>query len=314
MSNAWHLPIDHHHDYREGIHLSLSDLLRLEGEHKTPRIPRYTAAPVEGSARSKQKGRGMDYAESRVYQAGDEIRHIDWRVSARSGKLHTKLFHVERERPVLIVLDQSLPMFFGSRHALKSVVAARLAARAVWRHLHAGDRIGLIRCDDENVTVKRPSSRRADVMSLFNQIVLHHQKQVSVVRERRTPAPSLLKQCWRECRQVATPGTIIYAFCNLMSLDHALHPVMAHLSRHCELHCFALYDALETQLPADDRYAAQDQNGEVIIDRNEKKSREQYHSRFAQQRDDWRVLSQQYRFHFLPVATDDGISLGIAHE
>jgi uncharacterized protein (DUF58 family) len=312
MTRAWHLPRDHTENYLPGIDISLGDLLRLEGEQHKQRIPRYVHAPMDGGAHSKHKGRGMDYAESRIYHAGDEIRHIDWRVSARSGKLHTKIFHVERERPVLLLLDQSLSMFFSSRQALKSVIAARLAARALWRHLHAGDRVGLIRLDDQKVTVKRPSSHRADAMALLNQMVHGHQQQIERIRQQQHKNDAqMLHQAWHECRQLVTPGSVVYAFCNLMSLSAAMTPLLAHIARHCDLHVYALFDPLEMRLPEHGRYAVTDLTQTIELDTSIKSVRAQYQQQFEQHRDDWRVIAQQYRFQFFPIATSDGISLGL---
>jgi len=181
----------------------------------------------------------------------------------------------------------------------------------LWRHLHAGDRVGLLRCDDQRVTVKRPSSRRADAIALLNQMVLHHNEQVAATRQQAVAENQLLNQCWHECRDVVTPGTIVYAFCNAMSLSPSMQPFFAHIARHSELQCFGLYDPLEKQLPDDGRYAAHDSRGDIVLDTRIKRVREHYASRFAEQLDNWQTLSQQYRFQFIPVATSDGISLGL---
>jgi uncharacterized protein (DUF58 family) len=89
-------------------------------------------------------GRGMDYAESRVYQAGDDVRRLDWRLTARSGKLHTKLFQEDREGCLMILLDTHASMRFGTRRRFKSVQAARLAACAAWYAARAGERVGIM--------------------------------------------------------------------------------------------------------------------------------------------------------------------------
>ena len=78
------------------------------------------------------RGRGFDFEEIRRYLPGDDIRSIDWRVTARTGKPHLRVFTEERDRPVILVVDQRRSMFFGSRRALKSVVAAETAALAAW--------------------------------------------------------------------------------------------------------------------------------------------------------------------------------------
>ena len=100
------------------------------------------SAAQAGDYQAAVKGRGMEYDESRPYQAGDEIRHIDWRVTARTGKAHTKLFREERERPVWLWIDFRAPMFFATRGRFKSVLAAELAALFAWTAARQGDRVG----------------------------------------------------------------------------------------------------------------------------------------------------------------------------
>jgi uncharacterized protein (DUF58 family) len=125
--------------------VSLAELIALR-----ERVTRARMAPVASrAARSGQQssrlyGRGMDYAESRVYQAGDDVRRLDWRLTARSGKLHTKLFQEDREGCLLILLDTHASMRFGTRVRFKSVQAARAAACAAWYAVHAGERVGVM--------------------------------------------------------------------------------------------------------------------------------------------------------------------------
>src|SRR6185312_7752608 len=93
---------------------------------------------------SKLRGRGVDYVESRAYQPGDDIRQMDWRLTARSGRPHTKLFQEEREQSVLLIVDGNPSMHFGTRERFKSVQAARTAALAAWAAVQGGDRIGAV--------------------------------------------------------------------------------------------------------------------------------------------------------------------------
>ncbi len=107
-------------------------------------LPIQSRAGRSGQQSSRLYGRGMDYAESRVYQAGDDIRRLDWRLTARSGKLHTKLFQEDREGSLLILLDTHASMRFGTRVRFKSVQAARVAAAAAWYAVRAGERVGVM--------------------------------------------------------------------------------------------------------------------------------------------------------------------------
>ncbi len=87
----------------------------------------------------------MDYAESRAYAPGDDVRHMDWRLTARTGVAHTKLYQAERERLTLIVADTATALYFGTRVRMKSVQAARVGALVAWRALADGDRIAILR-------------------------------------------------------------------------------------------------------------------------------------------------------------------------
>lgn len=106
------------------------------------------------------RGRGMEYAESRDYVAGDDARHIDWRLTARTGRAHTKLFQAERERLTLIVADTAPSLYFGTRVRFKSVQAARAGAIAAWAAARDGDRIAALRGSVRDAPVAPASGAR----------------------------------------------------------------------------------------------------------------------------------------------------------
>lgn len=125
--------------------ISLSELIALRARVGKARLaPLVSRSGRSGQQSSRLYGRGMDYAESRVYQAGDDVRRLDWRLTARSGKLHTKLFQEDREGSLLILLDTHASMRFGTRERFKSVQAARVAACAAWYATRAGERVGVM--------------------------------------------------------------------------------------------------------------------------------------------------------------------------
>ena len=127
------------------IRVALSELVALRSRVAHLRLPPQDSRATRiGNESSRLYGRGMDYAESRAYQPGDDVRRLDWRLTARSGRLHTKLFQEEREGQLLILLDQHAGMHFGTRMRFKSVQAARAAALAAWYAVRAGERVGLM--------------------------------------------------------------------------------------------------------------------------------------------------------------------------
>ncbi|QDE41515.1 DUF58 domain-containing protein [Luteibacter pinisoli] len=127
------------------VQVALPELIALRSGVMRARAPEVVShAPRSGQRPGRLHGRGMDYAESRVYQAGDDVRRMDWRLTARSGVAHTKLFQEEREGRLLILLDTNASMRFGTRTRFKSVQAARVAATAAWYAIRGGDRVGVL--------------------------------------------------------------------------------------------------------------------------------------------------------------------------
>lgn len=129
----------------EGITPSLDELVALRRAVQGRRPPRHGRHGLSGPAPSPMRGRGMEYAESREYANGDDARHIDWRLTARTGRPHTKVFQAERERLTLILADTAPSLYFGTRTRFKSVQAARAGAIAAWAAVRDGDRIGALR-------------------------------------------------------------------------------------------------------------------------------------------------------------------------
>ncbi|WP_058833988.1 DUF58 domain-containing protein [Luteimonas abyssi] len=129
----------------DGIRPALAELVALRAQARHGRALRRAEHGMGGQSPSQQRGRGMEYAESREYTAGDDARHIDWRLTARTGHAHTKLYQAERERLSLIVADTAPSLYFGTRVRFKSVQAARAGAVAAWRAAAAGDRVAALR-------------------------------------------------------------------------------------------------------------------------------------------------------------------------
>ncbi len=157
---------------RGGAYTDIRDLIRLRyavRELDSLTLPKSTN-PLAGLLTSNFRGRGTDFAEVRVYQPGDDVRTIDWRVTARTQTPHTKVFQEEKERPVLILVDQSISMFFGSQVAFKSVIAAEAAALIAWTNLDRGDRVGGIVFTENHHREVRPRRSKHSVLRLLHEI------------------------------------------------------------------------------------------------------------------------------------------------
>src|SRR5271169_4103366 len=123
-----------------------------------------------GRRASHVRGRGLDFEELRGYVSGDDVRRIDWRVTARMQKPFVRIYSEERDRPTMLVVDQRINMFFGSRVSMKSVVAAEVAALTAWRAFHQGDRVGAFIFNDDDTDEVRMHRSRANVLRILDRI------------------------------------------------------------------------------------------------------------------------------------------------
>jgi uncharacterized protein (DUF58 family) len=156
-----------------GVYVALDELIALEQRGRRmsflPRQP--VQSLLSGRYASRMRGRGLNFEEIRDYRSGDDVRSIDWKVTARLQKPHVRVFNEERDRQGLLLIDQRLSMFFGSRLAMKSVTAAHAAAIAAWRILAAGDRVGGIVFNDGGMAEVRPQRSRRTVLQLLGHAV-----------------------------------------------------------------------------------------------------------------------------------------------
>src|SRR5580704_8003774 len=123
-----------------------------------------------GRRASHVRGRGLDFEELRSYVSGDDVRSIDWRVTARAQRPYVRVYSEERDRATMLVVDQRINMFFGSRVSMKSVVAAEVSALAAWRVFHQGDRVGAFVFNDDSVENIPMRRSRATVLRILDRI------------------------------------------------------------------------------------------------------------------------------------------------
>ena len=159
------------------VHVRIADLMALEPAARGLRFS--SRQPVNsilaGQHGSRLRGRGLDVEELRRYLPGDDLRQLDWRASQRLGKPYVRTYSEERDRPVLVVVDQRMGMYFGSVRSFKSVVAARVAALSAWMAFLAGDRVGGLVFSDAGLDSVRPLRSRERLQALFAAIVRRNQ-------------------------------------------------------------------------------------------------------------------------------------------
>lgn len=261
--------------------------------------------PLSGILTSNFRGRGIDFSEVRVYQPGDDIRSIDWRVTARTEIPHTKLFQEEKERPVLILVDQSHAMFFGSRQAFKSVIAAQAAALLAWTALDRGDRTGGIVFSDSAHREIRPRRTRHAVLRLLNEVDSFNHRLVR--DEPENASGSYLSEALLNVRRVARHGSTIFVISDFSHFDEASQAHFSQLARHNDIVGIHISDMLERELPSPDLYTITNGSARVKINAADRNNRLQYHAAFEQQLANVRDQLAKLRIPLLELMTHEPI-------
>jgi len=243
----------------------------------------------------------MEFDEARRYQPGDDVRTLDWRVTARTGIPHTKMFREERERPVITWLDMRPSMFFATRGAFKSVVAAKAAALIAWKANKQGDRLGgLIFGADEHHEL-RPRHGKASTLHMIEQLSLATQWQPD--RNTAVEAADSLARL----RRVAKPGSLIFLFSDFRNLGNKASLNIAQLARHNEVVLFHVFDPLEQQLPPDGDYRVSWQQRESSFS-STVKARLQYQRQFMQHKEQLERLARVPGIHLTHCSTSDDVT------
>jgi uncharacterized protein (DUF58 family) len=251
-------------EINEAVEVSVPLLVRLNREAAGISLRRRRIlAHHGGDYQSPFRGRGMEYDESRPYQPGDDIRNIDWRVTARTGRPHTKLFREERERPVYLWADLRRSMFFATRGCYKAVTAARAASLLAWSAAREGDRIGGVIFSDHQHNELKPHRGKTAVLRFINRLAGHPAWSAG---QRAGFDPEAGGRALLRLRRVVRPGSLIFLLSDFRGLDERAWSQMTLLSRHNDLVLVFIYDPLERDLPPPGLYRIDDGEGEAILD------------------------------------------------
>jgi uncharacterized protein (DUF58 family) len=262
-------------------------------------------ANQSGGYVSRFKGRGMEFDEARLYQPGDDIRSIDWRVTARTGKTHTKVFREERERPVFISVDNRKAMYFATRGCFKSVVAAKIAALLAWTAHHQGDRIGGQLFSEQACTELKPQNGKQSVLRFLNTLVGGNSYSKQEVASKTIGDSLSFEQVLARLVQHVRPGSLVYIISDFRGLNNAAEIHLAKLAKHCELVLIFIYDPLETHMPSKGLYRFTDNVRDVIFDTSDRQRLLSYQQHFSERLEHLEQLSKKLGASFIKCCTTD---------
>ena len=279
------------------IRPSLKELIALSQPAGTVSLLRPTAKALQsGQYLSRFRGRGMEFDEARLYMPGDDVRSLDWRVTARTGRPHTKLFREERERPVFLSVDYRASMFFATRGMYKSAMAARLAALLAWSASRHDDRVGGQIFSESGSLELKPDRGQAAVLRYLKALI-------EGAKPSEGSSEGALEEALSRLPRHAKPGSLVFILSDFRGLTASGESAISRLSRHCDGVLIMISDPLESQLPwGQHRYG----NGlieKIIVGNN--RSVHEVKERFEARRDQVKSLARRHGFRFVDCRTTD---------
>lgn len=251
------------------------------------------------------RGRGMEFSESRPYEFGDDLRSLDWRVMARTGRPHTKLYRAERERPVLLWVDLRASMFFATRGVLKAVQAARIAGLVAWNAIDHGDRLGGIVLGTDGVAELRPALGSRGALAMIGALAKRFTRETPV-------KPGQVPDTLAALRRVTRPGSLVCLVSDLAGLIAVQRRHLTQLTRHNEVVLVGIHDAIEAELPPPGVYAVTDGRSEWTIDAASEGLRRAHRDRHQRRLDYLGEICRSNRMRWISCATHEDPAVVLA--
>ncbi|TWT81383.1 hypothetical protein CA13_28350 [Planctomycetes bacterium CA13] len=287
------------------VHTSLKELVRLQFEANDfsllPRQP--VDSLLSGRHASRVRGRGLTFEELRRYRPGDDIRSIDWRATARLRAAHVRVYSEERDRPVLLVVDQRTNMFFGSARTTKATLAAEAAALTAWRTIDRGDRVGAILfSDDETVQIK-PQRSRSNVLRICHELVRLNGQ----LTARGKTNPGAMNDALRDAANVAVHDHLVILITDYHGSDLTTRELATRLAAHNDVLAALVYDPLGITFPVSGAMNASDGIESISVPEGRSFS-EQFTTAFQLKCQQIRDQLQSVRIPLLPLCTHEAVA------
>jgi len=252
-----------------------------------------------GKHASKLRGRGLDFEEVRNYVAGDDIRNIDWKVTARTQKTHSRVFSEEKEKPALIVVDQSKSMFFGSEKKTKSVVAAELAALAAFRIQKEGDRVGGVIFADDGLDIVFPKRDRRNILRFLERIVTRNR---NLENTQPVNFEVAQKEVFQKIRNIVSHDFLVIIISDFHRYSPEVIKNITYTSQHNDVVLFKVYDPMERQIPTV-KMIVGDAEKQVLVDGTRKSIKEKFEQGFNADYESFETQMKKRRIPLILVDT-----------
>lgn len=285
--------------YPPNVFVSLQDLLKMDRHARGFSFlakKQKVRSILGGKHASKLRGRGLDFEEVRNYVAGDDIRNIDWKVTARTQKTHSRVYSEEKEKPVLIVVDQSRSMFFGSVNKTKSVVAAELAALTAFRIIKEGDRVGGVVISKDGIDITAPKRDRKNTFRFLESIVKHNRRLID------TDSKShdlIMKEALPRINNIVTHDFLVVIISDFSHYSPEVIKGLIRMSQHNDVILAKVYDHMEKDIP-EAQIVMGDGKKQIMVKGDAKAIKANFSSGFTK---DFEAFKVEMNKHKIPVFT-----------
>ena len=289
----------------QAIRIDLNELigLRMQARQLAFSSRNPSVSLMAGNHVSRFKGRGMDYMESRAYQPGDDIRNMDWRITARTGVAHIKLFQEERQRPVIILLDLNPGMFFASEGRFKSVIASQAAALLAWASLNQGDRTGGLIINDQHIEVPDHPGKQG-VLSFLHQVSVHSDPDPWMQRSQlKEPPANRFSDALQRLARLSRPGSLVFIISDFYQLDRLAEEHLLKIKASSDCVFIRVLDALEHTPPPSGRYAVTNGLTQGFLDTKDSQQSLNYREWFSNQHNRLSRLSSKSNIPVIELST-----------
>lgn len=295
-------------EFPKNIFTSLPELLNMEAfargfsfQAKKQKI----RSVLGGKHASKLRGRGMDFEEVRQYVAGDDIRTIDWKVTARTQKTHSKVFSEEKEKPALIVVDQSKTMFFGSQKKTKAVVAAEIAAIVSFKIQKEGDRVGGLVFTESEADVVLPKRNRKNTLHFLKRIVKHNR---SLPTQKKGDREKVLTEAINKVQNIVTHDYLVIVISDFVHYSPNVVKYLSRLSQHNDVLLVKVFDPLERDIPKE-KMIIGDGEKQIAVDGKKKPLQQKFQEGFDDDLNAFQAAMLKYRIPMIQLNTVDDVDV-----
>ena len=295
-------PSSHSQGHKDArVYVSLRELIairqRTRGFSFLPKQP--VGSMLSGRKRSRLRGRGLDFEELRHYRQGDDVRDIDWRVTNRTGKPHVRVFSEEKDRPVIVVVDQRLPMFFGSVEKMKSVVACELAALSLWNVLKNGDRVGAVIFNDSEIEEFRPSRSKNVNMAILSALIkMNHSLAVDA---QQVASATRLETALQKVERLVGHDYLVIIISDFFGWSEEVLGSIKRIRQHNDLIAGLVFDPLEEEFSSTEHFVISDGDFQVEVPASNQNFRDTYSESFQLSVSGIQNLLKKHDIPLLPI-------------